>query len=137
MRHTVLRLMDLPRACCARAVTSVKDCRLSGCWVSAISSQAMALTRAWSKGGKIGLAAPSRLVLQGKVPLGPTATPSLHRPQMQLDPCRPLDVGHKRVLMQKENQSGSLPQLVLNGPLVDNLCSLLQESRGKRRAVAR
>src|SRR5215510_10456952 len=109
MRHTGLRLMELPRACCARAVPSAKDCRLSGCWVSAISSQAMAWTSAWSKGGKLGLAAPAWLVLQGKVPLGPTATPSLHRTQMQLDACRSLDVGHKRLLMQKENQGGSLP----------------------------
>src|SRR5262245_45624468 len=101
MRHTVLRLMDLPRAFCARAVMSAKDCRLSGCWVSAISSQAIALTRAWSKGGKICLAAPPWLVLQGKVPRGPTATPSLHRTQMQLYPFRSLDVGHKRVLVQK------------------------------------
>jgi len=44
---------------------------------------------------------------------------------MQLDPFRSLDVGHKRVLVQQENQGGSLPQLVLNGPLVNNLCSLL------------
>jgi len=28
-----------------------------------------------------------------------------------------------------------LPSLVLHGPLVDNRCRLLQESRGKRRAV--
>src|SRR5919108_1766167 len=101
MRHTVLRLMDLPRAFCARAVTSAKDCRLSGCWVSAVSSQTMALTSAWSKGGKSCLAAPSWLVLQGKVPLGPTVTPALHRTQMQLDPCRSLDVGHQRLVMQK------------------------------------
>ena len=89
------------------------------------------------QGGKICLAAPAWLVLQGKVPLGPTATPSWHRTQMQLAACRSLDVGHKRLLMPKENQGGALPSLVLHGPLVDNRCRLLQESRGKRRAVTR
>jgi hypothetical protein len=56
---------------------------------------------------------------------------------MQLDPGCGLNVGYKRVLMQKQNQGGSLPQLVLYGPLVGKLFSLLQKSRGKRRAVAR
>src|SRR5262245_18655796 len=129
--------MDVPRACCARAVPSAKECRRSGGWVSAISAQAMALPRAWSKGGKIGLAAPSWLVLQGHIPRGPTATPSLPRTQLQLAPCRRLDVGHKRLLLQKEPQGGSLSQLVRHGPLVAKLGSLLQANRGKRRAVAR
>jgi hypothetical protein len=67
----------------------------------------------------------------------PKVAPSLHRTHMQLHPIRGLDVGHMGLLLQKQNQCRPLPQLVLNGPLRDNLFSLLQESRGKRRAVAR
>src|ERR671931_1906485 len=46
VRHTVLRLIGLASVCCARVVTSASDCRLSGCLVSATSSQATALTSA-------------------------------------------------------------------------------------------
>jgi hypothetical protein len=46
IRHTVLRLIGLASVCCARVVTSASDCRLSGCLVSATSSQATALTSA-------------------------------------------------------------------------------------------
>src|ERR1043165_4217090 len=79
IRHTVLRLIGVPSALPARAVMSASDCRLNGCWVSATSSQATALTSARSRGGKISLAAPPRLVVQGKVPLSPAAAPPLHR----------------------------------------------------------
>src|SRR2546421_2713675 len=101
IRHTVLRLIGLRSAWQARTVTSVRDCRLNGCWVSAINSQATALTKAWSKGGKGRLAAPSRLVLQGKVSCGPPAAPALDRTQMQLHPFCGLNIGHKRVLLQQ------------------------------------
>src|SRR3989442_11051212 len=134
---SVLRLIGLRSALPARTVMSARDCRLNGCWVSASNSQATALTKAWSKGGKGRLAAPSRLVLQGKVACGPPATPSLHRTQMQLHPFCGLNIGHKRVLMQQQRQRGPLPQLVLNSPLLSNLFSLLQKRRGKRRTVAR
>jgi hypothetical protein len=46
IRHTVLRLIGVPSPVQARAVTSAKDWRLSGCLVSATNSQATALTRA-------------------------------------------------------------------------------------------
>ena len=46
IRHTVLRLIGVPSTVRTRAVTSARDWRLSGCWVSATSSQATALTRA-------------------------------------------------------------------------------------------
>src|SRR5919108_1356277 len=101
IRHTVLRLIGLPSTVRTRAVTSARDCRLSGCLVSATRSQATALTSAWSRGGKTGLTAPSRFVFQAKVPLGPPATPPLNRPQMELDPLRCLDVGDKGLLVQE------------------------------------
>src|SRR5712691_2974009 len=137
IRHTVLRLSGLPSAVRARTVTSARDCRLRGCLVSAISSQATALTSAWSKGGESRLAAPSWLVFEGKVACGPTAAPSLHRTQMQLHLFRGLDVGHKRLVMQKQHQGGPLPHLVLHGSLLGHLCRLLHERRGKLRTVAR
>src|SRR5215468_11205752 len=92
IRHTVLRLIGLPSTVRTRAVTSARDCRLSGCLVSATRSQATALTSAWSRGGTSGLAAPARLVVQGKGPLGPAAAPPLHGTRMELDLLGRLDV---------------------------------------------
>src|SRR2546423_1243974 len=137
IRHTVLRLIDVPSTVRTRVVTSARDCRLSGCLVAATSSQATALTSAWSSGGKICLAAPSRLVVQGKVPRGPTVAPTAHRTRMELHPLCRLAVGHQRLLRQEQAQGGPLPQLVRNRPLAGHLCSLLQEGRRECRPVAR
>src|SRR3989442_12688593 len=137
IRHTVLRLIGSPRTVRTRTVTSARDCRLSGCLVSAISSQATAFTRAWSRGGKSGLAAPSRLVVQGKIAGDPTAAPSLHRTWMQLHPFCGFDVGYQGLLMQQQHQGSPLPHLVLHGSLFGNLCHLLQERRRKLRPIAR
>ena len=87
--------------------------------------------------GKIRLAAPSWLVVEGKVSLGPTVAPPLHRAQMQSHTLRCLDIGQKRLLIQKQHQCGPLAQLILHGPVPYNLFSLFQESRWKFRAVAR
>src|SRR5207244_11151077 len=97
IRHTVLRLSGVPSAVRARTVTSARDCRRSGCWVSAISAQATALTSAWSTGGESRLAAPSWLVFEGNVAGGPPAAPSLHRTQRPRHVFRGLDVGHERL----------------------------------------
>src|SRR4029434_5695696 len=137
IRHTVLRLIGVPSTVRTRAVTSARDCRLSGCWVSATSSQATALTRAWSRGGKHRLAAPSWLVVQGKVPRGPTVSPTAHRTRMELHPLCRLAVGHQRLLRQEQDQGGPLPQLVRHSPLTGKRCSLLQECRRELRPVAR
>src|SRR5215813_12949730 len=40
-------------------------------------------------------------------------------------------------LIQKQHQCGPLAQLILHGPVPDNLFSLFQESRWEFRAVAR
>ena len=42
IRHTVLRLIFLPNVAWARRTRSASDCRLSGSFVSAITSQAIA-----------------------------------------------------------------------------------------------
>src|SRR5215468_7045460 len=137
IRHTVLRLIGVPSTVRTRAVTSARDWRLSGCWVSATSSQATALTSAWSSGGKIRLAASSRLVVQGKVPRGPTVSPTAHRTWMELHPLCRLAVGHQRLLSQEQDQGSPLSHLVQNSPLAGNLCSLLQECRWELRPIAR
>jgi hypothetical protein len=54
-RHTVLRLIGVPSTLRTQALTSARDCRLSGCGVSATSAQATALTEAWSRGEKSAL----------------------------------------------------------------------------------
>src|SRR5262249_24111333 len=136
IRHTVLRLIGVPSTVWTRAVTSARDCRLSGCWVSATSSQATALTSAWSRGGKSRLGAPSRPVVQGKGPHGPRVAAAAHRTRMRLDPLCRLAVGHQRLLRQEQDQGGPLSHLVRHSPLPGNLCSLLQECRRELRPVA-
>jgi hypothetical protein len=64
MRQTVLGLMALPRAVEDLAARSADDSRLKGSWVWLTASQAMALTTAWSRRGKIGLSPASGLVRQ-------------------------------------------------------------------------
>src|SRR5215475_14410263 len=137
IRHTVLRLIGVPSTVRTRAVTSVRDCRLSGCLVSATSSQATALTSAWSRGGKIRLAAPAWLVVQDKVPRGPTVSPTAHRTRLELHPLSSLALGHQRLWRQEQDQGGPLPPLVWNSPLPGNRCRLLQERRRELRPVAR
>ena len=137
LRHTVLRLIGGPSTVQTRAVTSARDWRRSGCVVSATSSQATALTRAWSSGGKIRLAASSRLVVQGKVPRGPTVSPTAHRTRMALDPLGRLAVGHQRLVRQEQDQGGPLPQLVRHRPLPGQLFRLRQACRRELRPVTR
>src|SRR5262245_40593890 len=137
IRHTVLRLIEVPSTVRTRAVTSARAWRLSGCLVSATSSQATALTSAWSSGGKIRLAAPSRLIVQGKVSRGPTVSPTAHRTRMELHPLRRLAIGHQRLLRQEQDEGGPLPQLVLNSPLPGNRGRLLQKWRREVGPVAR
>jgi hypothetical protein len=87
--------------------------------------------------GTIRLAAPSWLVVEGTVSLGPTVAPPLHRAQRQSHTLRCLDMGQKRWLIQKQNQGSPRAPLILHGPVPYNLCSLFQESRWKFRAGAR
>src|SRR6266404_3819610 len=92
VRHTVLLLIGLPSAFCARLVRSATDCRLIGNSVSATASQAMATIAARSTGGKSRLLAASRVVLNAEITSSPTSPPALHLPRRQ-----PNDLG--RILM--------------------------------------
>jgi hypothetical protein len=78
VRHTVLRLIGFPSTFCVRNVRSSKDWRLIGSPVSATRSQARALTNARSRGGKIGLAAASRAILQGEISRSPAFPPAMN-----------------------------------------------------------
>src|SRR5262245_6539108 len=103
LRHTVLRLLGGPSPRRTRAVTSARAWRLRGCWVAAPRAQATAWTRAWSSGGTIRLAAPARLIGQGKVPRGPPVAPTAHRAWRELHPRRRLAVGPQRLLRQAQD----------------------------------
>jgi hypothetical protein len=71
----VLGLIDRRRAVAARAVRSEVDNRLSGNLVWQTASQAIALTTAWSRGGKNGLAPAAFLLNQREIATRPTAPP--------------------------------------------------------------
>src|SRR6516164_7827230 len=99
MRQTVLRLMGLCKAATARRVKSANDCRLNGCWVSKMISQASACTVAWSRGGKIGLAPASWFIFQREVAQRPAASPAPHRIDGQLSLGGSLRVRNLRVAL--------------------------------------
>jgi hypothetical protein len=40
-------------------------------------------------------------------------------------------IGHKRLVMEEQDQSGPLPELIANGPLVHDFVRLFQELKGK------
>ena len=94
MRQTVLGLMALPRAVEALAARSADDSRLKGSWVWLTASQAMALTTAWSRGGKIGLSPASGLIRQGEVALSPATPPKADGVGVQFHDGPRRDVGH-------------------------------------------
>jgi hypothetical protein len=135
IRHTVLRLIGCPSACWARAVTSVSDCRLRGCWVSATSSQATALTSAWSRGRKTGVTPPSRLIVQAEVPLGPSLPPVADRIGVQTHPRGRLHMRQEWLRVQQEHQAGALAKLVLDRTPSDELLALDHKGGGEIGAV--
>src|SRR5438093_4135643 len=125
IRHTVLRLIGLPRACCTRAVTSASDCRLRGRLVSATNSQATALTRAWSSGGKNGLAASSRRICHGKIPRGPSLAPTSDLTPRQAHALACCLMSHVGSLVQQQGQLVPLDGLMRGGLTPDRNACLL------------
>src|SRR3954470_6378628 len=114
MRQTVLRLIGFPRAYRARVVRSASDWRLRGNFVWATVSQAIALTIASSRGGKNRRAAPSRLILQSEIALGPAFPPESNGVGMQLHAGRGFGIGEERLLVEQEDQAGPLSELELD-----------------------
>src|SRR5437588_11362854 len=100
--QTVVRLIGLPSSSCARLARSVVDWRLSGFPVRATTSQAMDTTVARSRGGKGGLAAASRSVLEGKVAFGPALPPKAYGIGVKAESSSGGHVGQRGVFMQKQ-----------------------------------
>jgi hypothetical protein len=46
-------------------------------------------------------------------------------------------IGHQRLVMEEQDQSGPLPELIANRPLVNDFVCLFHELRGKGRSVGR
>src|SRR5947208_8256892 len=101
MRQTVLRLMGLFSSARARLARSVVDWRLSGLPVRATTSQAMDTTIALSRGGKDGLAAASRSVFEGKLPLGPALPPTADAIRVKVEPAGDFDIGNRGAIVQE------------------------------------
>ena len=68
----------------------------------------MALTMASSRGGKLGLAAASRLVLEGEIAVGPAFPPEPDGVGMESDAGGGLGVGQERLVMEEQGQFGPL-----------------------------
>src|ERR671913_113576 len=93
MRPTVRRLIAPPSGAEARRARAPRDWRLMGLRVWATRSQARAVTRARSSGGKGGLAPPAGSVLEGEAALGPASAPEADGVGVKPDPGGGLDVG--------------------------------------------
>src|SRR3954452_13114956 len=88
IRQTVLRLMGLFSSSRTRLARSVVDWRLNGFPVRATTSQAIEATTALSRGGRDRLAAPARIVLEGKLTSGPALPPTADGIGMKIKPNR-------------------------------------------------
>ena len=106
---------------------SASDCRLRGNRVLATTSQAIALMTASSWGGKFGLAAPPRLVLEREISLGPSLPPKPDGIGVESDAGRGLGIGQERLVVKEEGQFGSLTELIAGGATVDQGLGLCQE----------
>ena len=93
MRQTVLGLIGWPKAVAARAARSVVDNRLNGNLVWQTASQAIALTTAWSRGGKNGLAPAPFLLDQREIATRPAVPPEADGVGMQIHEQPRCDVG--------------------------------------------
>jgi hypothetical protein len=117
-------------------VKSASDWRLRGKLVSATTSQAMALTMASSWGGKLGLAAASRFVVEGEIAIGPAFPPEPDGVGMESDASGGLGVGQERLVVKEQGQFGPLPQLISDGTTVDQGSGLGQELGWEFRRVS-
>jgi hypothetical protein len=137
MRQTVLRLIGLPNSSRARFARSVVDWRLSGLPVLATTSQAMEATTALSRGGKGGLAAASRVVLEGEPPSGPALPPEPEGVGVEIDPGGGSGIGKRGGRMEEQDQSGALAEVRRGGPGEYQASGLGQEILGEDGAMTR
>src|SRR5206468_6128544 len=137
MRQTVLGLMGWPRAVVARAAKSEVDKRLNGNLVWQTASQAIALTTAWSRGGKNGLAPPSFLLDQREPATCPTVPPEADGVGMQIHEQPGRDVGQLRGFVEQDGQSCPLVLGTRDRSPTDHTLTLRDEVSGKRRLIKR
>ena len=97
----------------------------------------MALTTAWSRGGKLGLAAPSRGVGHGESTGSPALTPAQNLAARKADPTPRLRLRQVRVLMQQEDETTTLDGLLRSGLAPQRATGFRQEIVGKRRTKGR
>src|SRR4051795_12728859 len=111
IRQTVLRPMGLFSSSHARRARSVVDWRLSGVPVRATTSQAIEMMTALSRGGKDGLAAASRIVLESEPACGPASPPQSDGVGGQVDPKRGFRVGERGSFLEEQDQAGALAKV--------------------------
>src|SRR6185295_14623743 len=102
-----------------------------------MSSQAMACTRARSRGGKIGLTPAPWLVFQRKIGKRPAPTPASNPVDRHVNRSGRFRVRYLRLLVQQADQGRSLPQLKRNLPLPLQCLGFCQELRRERGTMRR
>src|SRR5258708_1108106 len=110
IRQTVLRLMGLFSSSRTRWARSVVDWRLNGFPVRATTSQAIEATTALSRGGKDRLAAPARIVLEGKPTSGPALPPTADGTGMKIETSGGSHVGKRGGFVKEQDQACTLPE---------------------------
>jgi hypothetical protein len=95
---------------------------------------------ACSKGGKRGLATASGSVVQGEIACGPALAPAENLPAREADLTSRLLLSQVGVLMQQEDKTAALDELVRSGlppeDSVDSHQEILREPRTKGRQRA-
>ena len=71
----------------------------------------MEATTARSKGGKGGLPATPRLVLEAEPPFSPALPPTADAVRMQVEPSTGFDIGQRGKVMQDQDQTRSLSEM--------------------------
>src|SRR5262249_56359738 len=108
----------------------------SGWAVGAARSEEMEATIGRSRGGKGWLAPSPRSVFENKLPLGPTLPPTPDAVGVKAEASRDLDIGKRRILVQKQDQARSLSKVRLGRARGRESPSLGEELGGKARVVA-
>ncbi len=119
--------MGAGRMSLTRRVRSASDCRLSGCWVCATVSHAIAVAKARSSGGKSGLSATSFTVVDRQLPGQPALPPAPHLPSREphlSTGCFVVDVG---LLLKQKHQPKALHVLPTGSALTNRQPCLLQK----------
>src|SRR3954462_5290901 len=124
IRQTVLRLMGLSSSSWARLARSVVDWRLNGFPVRATTSQAIDATTALSRGGKDRLAAPTRIILEGKPTSGPALPPTADGAGMKVKASSGCHVGERGEFVKEQDQACTLPEVRRCGASAEEASSL-------------